>query len=105
MTAYQEERAAAIIARVADFYRLSPSDLYGRSRRRPVATARHIAMYLCRKMLPDLRLADVGAFFGGRDHSTVIQSGYALEDLIDTDAGIRGDVEYLWTSMALRKAA
>ncbi|MDC3379134.1 chromosomal replication initiator protein DnaA [Planctomycetota bacterium] len=51
------------------------SDMQSKKRTKRVAYPRQICMYLARD-LTDLTLADIGAHFGGRDHTTVI---YAIE--------------------------
>jgi chromosomal replication initiation ATPase DnaA len=46
-----------------------------------VATARQIAMYLCRE-LTDLSLPKIGQQFGGRDHTTVMHADRKIRTLI-----------------------
>jgi chromosomal replication initiator protein len=48
-------------------------DLIGKSRRRPLVTARQIAMYVMRE-LTDLSYPAIAREFGGRDHTTVIHA-------------------------------
>ena len=57
----------------ADFYKISVTDLVSSKRSRPIAHARQVAIYLCQKML-ELTQSEIGKFFGGRDHSTVMYS-------------------------------
>jgi chromosomal replication initiator protein len=38
-------------------------------------------------------LKNIGIFFGGRDHSTVIHACQTVNDLIETDKKFRHDVE------------
>ncbi|MBN1807729.1 MAG: chromosomal replication initiator protein DnaA [Planctomycetes bacterium] len=56
---------------VADYFRLDPSALRGRSRIRSIAVPRHVAMYLA-KEFNGYSLTEIGQFFGGRNHSTVL---------------------------------
>ncbi len=49
------------------------ADLCGKSRQRPLVTARQIAMYLFRD-LTDLSYPSIARIFGGRDHTTVIHA-------------------------------
>ena len=60
-----------IIDTVADYYNLTPSQITGPSREAQITLARHISMYLIRKHL-DVPLKKVGAMFGGKDHTTVM---------------------------------
>ncbi|MCD6307899.1 MAG: chromosomal replication initiator protein DnaA [Candidatus Latescibacteria bacterium] len=58
---------------VSDYFTIPNNLLMGNSRRREIAVARHIAIYLAKK-LTDSSLKTIGLHFGGRDHSTVIHS-------------------------------
>jgi chromosomal replication initiator protein len=51
-------------------------------------------MYLSRKIL-DVSLPDVGDFFGGRDHSTVIHSCDKIANELENDAHLRNVVNEL----------
>ncbi len=62
-----------IINNTADYFRLGIDELTGTSRAQAIATARQIAMYLCREMT-NLSLPKIGQLFGGRDHTTVMHA-------------------------------
>lgn len=62
-----------IITRTATYFGLEFNDLVGSKRSHKIATARQIAMYLCREMT-GLSLSSIGEIFGGRDHTTVIHA-------------------------------
>ncbi len=57
---------------VAEHFDVRIADLRGRSRQRQVVQPRQMAMYLCKTMIPSLSLNDVGEYFGGKDHTTVL---------------------------------
>jgi chromosomal replication initiator protein len=61
----------AIIHTVAHYFSTSAEALAGPTRAKPVAEARHIAMYLLREDT-HLPLKTIGHLLGNRDHSTVI---------------------------------
>ncbi|MBQ2833624.1 MAG: chromosomal replication initiator protein DnaA [Clostridia bacterium] len=61
-----------IIDCVADYHSISSAVLRGNSRKKEIAQARHIAVYLTREMT-GLSLPRIGDAFG-RDHSTIINS-------------------------------
>ena len=63
---------------VANHFSIPDNDIISNSRRKEVAVARHIAIYLC-KQLTDSSLKTIGLHFGGRDHSTVIHSIRTVE--------------------------
>jgi chromosomal replication initiator protein len=83
-----------IIRRVAHFSGVTPQDLFGPSRRQPLARHRQIAMYLCREYT-DLSLPKIGKAFGGRDHTTVLHAVEKIKGLMQTDADIYNDVTSL----------
>ena len=56
---------------VAEYFHIPADFLRGKKRTKNITEPRHIAMYLCRKLL-DISLVEIGKSFGGRDHSTVI---------------------------------
>ena len=67
-----------IIKCVADYYGLTRQQITGKTRTKNIANARHISIYLCRKLL-DLPYIKIGDEFGGRDHSTIISSCSKVE--------------------------
>lgn len=71
---------------VANYYDISKRDLVSKSRRAYLAHARQIAMYLCRTY-GNCILADIGAAFGNRDHSTVLHAMKKIEGGIKADNG------------------
>jgi len=79
---------------VAAHYNITTADLSGRKRTQSIVLPRQIAMYLSRKLL-EVSLPDVGRFFGGRDHSTVIHSCEKIANEIDTDTRLRDVVNDL----------
>lgn len=58
---------------VAKYYGINVNELSGKKRTQAIANSRQIAMYLCRD-LADFTYPKIGAFFGGRDHTTVIHA-------------------------------
>lgn len=77
---------------VADYYKLSTSQLSSSVRVSNISNARHIAMYLCRTLL-DTPFIKIGDEFGGRDHSTVINACEKVEKLLKTDPNFKQAVE------------
>ena len=67
-----------IIKCVADYYGLTKQQITGKTRTKNIANARHISIYLCRKML-NLPYIKIGDEFGGRDHSTIISACTKVE--------------------------
>jgi len=80
-----------ILGGVASFYGLSRDDLVDRSRRQELVRARHVAMYLCRK-LTDLSFEAIGLRFAGRDHSTVVHACNRIQDALDVEDGFENEL-------------
>ena len=58
---------------VAEHFKVTAEEIRSKKRTANLSHARHVAMYLTRKIL-DLPLTSIGKFFGGRDHSTVVHA-------------------------------
>lgn len=66
-----------ILEKVAKKYGVSTEDIRGSKRTKEIAWARHISIYLIRK-LTDMSLPQIGKIFN-RDHTTVINSLKTIE--------------------------
>ena len=67
------------------------SDMQSKKRTKRIAFPRQVCMYLAREMT-DLTLADIGAHFGGRDHTTVIYGCEKIGEEINSDSRLRQEV-------------
>jgi chromosomal replication initiator protein len=67
-----------IVKRVAALFDITEKELLGTSRLRNVLLPRQVAMYLTRA-LTKLSLPQIGAFFAGRDHTTVLHACRKVE--------------------------
>lgn len=76
---------SSIIKTVADYYKLSISDLKGKKRSKNIALARQVAMYIVRETT-DYSTTEIGAEFNGRDHTTVMHSCQKIEDMVKFDS-------------------
>ncbi len=74
-----------IIDETAKYFSISPEDIKGQRRTRNTAMARQIAMYQIR-ILTNLSLQDIGEFFEGRDHTTVLSSIQKIEKNISSSS-------------------
>jgi chromosomal replication initiator protein len=77
-----------IASLTARCFSLPLRDLRSPSRRRPAPTARALAMYLARN-LTDHTLEQIGRYFGGRDHTTVLYSCRKTEERLHSEPEIR----------------
>lgn len=69
---------------VAEHFNVPVDKLHHETRKRNVVIARQLSMFLAKKMT-NKSLKTIGENFGGRDHSTVIYSCKAVQDMMDTD--------------------
>jgi len=79
---------------VARAFGVSRAELVGSSRAATPLRARQVAIYLTRE-LTDLSLPQIGRLYGGRDHSTVLNSIRRLETRCGEDRGLAERVEKL----------
>jgi chromosomal replication initiator protein len=66
-------RLSDITEAVASHFGVRETDLQGKRRLKSIVLPRQVCMFLARKLTP-LSLVEIGAHFGGRDHSTVLHS-------------------------------
>ncbi len=70
-----------LLADIASILKFDVDALKGKSRQRPLVTARQIAMYVFRE-LTDLSYPAIARLFGGRDHTTVIHANEKIQRLM-----------------------
>jgi chromosomal replication initiator protein len=87
-----------IITATAHYFKLTVDDLYGSSRSQSVATARQIAMYLCRERT-SLSLPKIGQLFGNRDHTTVMYAYKKISELMKERRSIYNQVSEITTQL------
>jgi chromosomal replication initiator protein len=80
--------------KVADYFNIGIADMKAKRRTRGVAYPRQIAMYLTRK-LTDHSLPEIGEFFGGRDHTTVIHAHDKIEADLKKNDSVKDVVDRL----------
>jgi chromosomal replication initiator protein len=89
----REIPAEVILAETASYFALTRADLVGKSRSRPLTTARHVAMYLVRECT-GLSLLKIGELFD-RDHTTVMHGLKKVETLMKERGGLYRQVQDL----------
>lgn len=77
---------------VAENYHLSVNELLGKRRTKRISLPRHVAMFLCRR-LTTCSYPEIGAHFGGRDHSTIIHANKVVETLSIADANFKSELD------------
>ena len=77
---------------VAEEFGISLHELKTRRRNKKIVLPRQIAMYISRE-LTDLSLPEIGDFFGGKDHTTVLHSYNKIKEEVSKDGVIKNKVE------------
>lgn len=87
-----------ILQLVAERYQVLAEELLGKSRAKSVSYPRQMAMALA-KELTDLSLPEIGAFFGGRSHTTVLYACRQVQTLKARDEQAARDWQSLMEKM------
>jgi chromosomal replication initiator protein len=85
---------------VAEHFKIPVDKLGGTTRKRDIVIARQLSMYLA-KNYTSASLKGIGRDFGGKDHSTVLYSIRAVQDLMDTDSLFKDTVNQLEKQMVM----
>jgi chromosomal replication initiator protein len=88
----------SILRSVAERYSLTPAQLKIKSNTRQIAYPRQIAMYLV-KELTHASLPEIGRYFGGKHHTTVLHSVQKIEALRQRDEHLNSVIHSLMDSL------
>lgn len=80
------------------YYKIELKDLKSKTRKKDIANARHIAMFLSRKIINKTQ-KEIGTFYGDRDHSSVIHALGKIEELIKTKKEVSQDISTIETNL------
>jgi len=85
---------ARIAQRVSNYFQVDPRQLLTPSRARRTLLPRQVTMYLARE-LTALSLEEIGAYFGGRDHSTVLHACRKIAAALPQDGTLAATIREL----------
>ncbi|MCX5872426.1 MAG: chromosomal replication initiator protein DnaA [Deltaproteobacteria bacterium] len=83
-----------IISHVAKSFNIKTADLKSKKKHKLYSLPRQVGMYLARN-LTDRSYPEIGAAFGGKDHSTVIYGAKKIEKRLETDNSLKTMLEAL----------
>jgi chromosomal replication initiator protein len=83
-----------IIEAVSEFFGVKMVDMQSKRRQRSVALPRQLCMYLARRNTR-FSLEEIGGYFGGRDHTTVMHAVKIVQQRCTTDAEFGAQVQAL----------
>ena len=92
-----------IIDAVTKYYDIKLSDLMSKRRHKSVTLPRQVCMWLARKHTR-FSLEEIGGYFGGRDHTTVMHAVRTVGSRAQSDAALSSDVTRIEQSLERREA-
>ncbi|MCQ2467356.1 MAG: chromosomal replication initiator protein DnaA [Clostridia bacterium] len=84
-----------IMTVVSQYYGIDISKITSKSRSRDILEPRNVCMYLFKEKLENITLKGIGKYFGGKDHTTVIN---AIEK-VDANERLLHDIEEILKSL------
>lgn len=76
---------------VSQYYKVPIVDMKSKSRNKDITRARHVAIYLSRKVLQSTQM-EIAKFYGNRDHSSVIHATRTITKKLKTDRDLSKDI-------------
>lgn len=92
--AFSKPGFGQIVDLVSNQYNISIDDIKGHSRKAPVVHARHIAIFLTRRITGD-SWKHIGSQFGDRDHTSIMHGYQKIDELMHHDKELLGQVKSL----------
>ena len=92
--AQREVTVEQIIDAVTKRFGVRLADLQSRKRTKSISLPRQVCMYLARHLTRH-SLEEIGGYFGGRDHTTVLHANRAIKNLRHTDPAFHAALEQL----------
>lgn len=86
-----------IVNVVAKYYKISPADITGGSRKQPIATARQISVYLIRNLVPDMKTEVIAQFIGFKSHASVVAGTDTIVSKLKKEEDNKFENEQLFT--------
>ncbi len=83
-----------ILTRVAAYFISTPAELIGKPRQSHIARARMVCMWMMRRHT-EMSLAEIGAFLGNRDHTTILHGVRTVERNLKTDEQLSKQLDFL----------
>ncbi len=81
-----------IIDVVSRYFNISVDDIMSGKRNKEIAMPRQIAMYFCR-LLTDYSFPEIGSFFNGKNHTTIMHGYNKINDMASMDADLRATLD------------
>lgn len=89
----------SIINAVADQYKVVPSEIKSRSRDRTVMRARHVGIFLSRKILQATH-QEIAHYYGNRNYSTIVHSIKTMAEKIPKSPSLSKEMAQIESSLS-----
>jgi chromosomal replication initiator protein len=87
-----------VIDSVTSFYNVRLSDLQSKRRHKSITLPRQVCMWLARRRTR-FSLQEIGGYFGGRDHTTVMHSIAMVEERMAADSTFAQEIQAIEASL------
>ena len=94
----QQPTIQTILETVTSYYDVKLGDLLSKRRHKSIALPRQVGMWLARKYTR-YSLEEIGGYFGGRDHTTVMHAIRTVDSRKEDEPGLKNDVSRLETQL------
>jgi chromosomal replication initiator protein len=91
----------SIIESVTRYYDVKLTDLLSKRRNKSIAMPRQVCMYLARKHTR-FSLEEIGGYFGGRDHTTVMHAVRTIDEKIQADPKLQAELDRIESDLLQR---
>ena len=88
----QEITIDQIVEAVTKQFNVKVTELQSKRRNKTLALPRQVCMFLARQMTR-WSLEEIGGYFGGRDHSTVLHAAKTIQKTLENDPSLRNTIE------------
>ena len=88
-----------ILDAVTKYYNVRLSDLQSKKRHKSIAFPRQVCMFLARKHTR-YSLEEIGGYFGGRDHTTVLHAVRTVDGDCQADPEVANQLAHLESALA-----
>lgn len=82
-----------IVDCTSKFFNIKKIDMCGKKKTKELVEPRQYAMYIITNLMPEIPLATIGQFFGGRDHTTVIHARDKMYNRINSEPAVKVKIE------------
>jgi chromosomal replication initiator protein len=84
---------------VSEYFEIPISDLKSQARKKEITHARHIAMYLCNKLIKSSTTTKIAEYYNRKDHTTVVHAVQKIKQLIKDDFQLNNQIQQIETKL------